>query len=66
MSLYPFTILVMTVPIRSAWLAGSAQPGTNLDFDINLDFNLPVQKPILLSDLLETLTVDAGLAPGIS
>ena len=35
--------LVMTVPIRSAWLAGSAQPGLNLDFDIDLDFNLADQ-----------------------
>jgi len=33
----------MTVPIRSAWLAGSAQPGMDLNFDSDLDVNLPVQ-----------------------
>jgi hypothetical protein len=32
----------MTVPIRSAWLAGSAQTGMDLNFDSDLDFNLPV------------------------
>jgi hypothetical protein len=46
--------LVMTVPTRSAWLAGSAQPGMDLDFD--LDFNLPVRtgySPIRLFDIAD-------------
>jgi hypothetical protein len=33
----------MTVPIRPAWLAGSAQTGMDLNFDSDLDVNLPVQ-----------------------
>ena len=37
----------MTVPIRSAWLAGSAQTGMDLNFDSDLDFNLPVQTAYL-------------------
>jgi hypothetical protein len=32
----------MTVPTRPAWLAGSAQAGMDLNFDSDLDLNLPV------------------------